>query len=76
MDWEYRIIKSNDLDSKKYSIQEVLVDSDGCMVAHSIDFIIESDNVDELEDIMNGMKDAIDKPILPELPKMDYPNSD
>ena len=41
MDWEYRIIKSNDLDSKKYSIQEVLVDSDGCMVAHSIDFIIE-----------------------------------
>ena len=64
MDWEYRIIKSNDLDSKKYSIQEVLVDSDGCMVAHSIDFIIESDNVDELENIMHGMRDSIDRPIL------------
>jgi hypothetical protein len=77
MVWEYRIIKASDEDKKSYSLQEVLLDEDGCMVAHTIDFIIESDNINEMETILNEMKEAFDKPILTEIPSIiDYDSSD
>ena len=76
MVWEYRIIKASDIDKNTYSLQEVLLDEDGCLVAHTIDFVIESNDVNKMEDILNDMKEAFDKPILPEIPNIDYDNSD
>ena len=76
MVWEYRIIKASDIDKNTYSLQEVLLDEDGCLVAHTIDFVIESNDVNKMEDILNDMKEAFDKPILPEIPSIDYDNSD
>ena len=76
MVWEYRIIKASDIDKNTYSLQETLLDEDGCLVAHTIDFVIESNDVNKMEDILNDMKEAFDKPILPEIPSVDYDNSD
>lgn len=76
MVWEYRIIKASDIDKNTYSLQEALLDEDGCLVAHTIDFVIESNDVNKMEDILNDMKEAFDKPISPEIPSVDYDNSD
>ena len=74
MKTEYRIIKTyNEDDSlNKLSLQEVYLDDDGCMVAHSIDNMIDGNNVSEMEEKINNIVSAFTKPILLELKGYDY----
>jgi len=66
--WEFRIIKSleeyNNPDDK-LSIQECLIDEDGVMVSHTIDFIVEGGTFDEMKLILKEMTKSFNKPILP-----------
>jgi len=73
MKTEYRIVKAfNEGDAdKRLSLQEVYLDDDDCMVAHTIDNIVNGDNVDEMEEKLKEMVLAFDKPILLEFRGMD-----
>ena len=73
--WEFRIIKSleeyNNPDDK-LSIQECLIDEDGVMVSHTIDFIVDGKSVDDINAKLKEMKTSLDKPILSEIRGIDY----
>ena len=70
---EYRIVKAfNEGDAdKRLSLQEVYLDDDGCMVAHTIDNIVNGDDIDEMEEKIREMVLAFNKPILLELKGFD-----
>ena len=70
---EYRIVKAfNEGDAdKRLSLQEVYLDDDDCMVAHTIDNIVNGDDVDEMEEKIREMVLAFNKPILLELKGFD-----
>ena len=74
MTTEFRIIKVYNEDDcdKKLSLQEVYLDEDGCMVAHSIDNLIDGNNIAEMEEKINDMVSAFTKPILIEFKGRDY----
>ena len=73
MKTEYRIVKAfNEGDAdKRLSLQEVYLDDDDCMVAHTIDNIVNGDDVDEMEEKIREMVLAFNKPILLELKGFD-----
>ena len=73
--WEFRIIKSleeyNNPDDK-LSIQECLIDEDGVMVSHTIDFIVDGKTKDEINEKLDEMKSSLKKPILSEIRGINY----
>ena len=73
--WEFRIIKVHDEytnPNDKLSIQECLIDEDGVMVSHTIDFIVDGKSTDEIGAKLEDMKTSLDKPILSEIRGIDY----
>jgi len=74
METEYRIIKAYNEDDSDYklSLQEAYLDDDGVMVAHTIDNIIDGDDIVEMKDKLKEMVLAFDKPILLEFKGRDY----
>ncbi len=72
MDWEYRIIKTDEDNSlTKFTVQECLFDDDGVMVAHTIDNMLDGDDISEIKDKVKEMELAFNKPILGELKGVD-----
>ena len=72
MDWEFRIIKTDEDNSlTKFSVQDCLLDSDGVLCAHSIDNMLDGDNVEEIKGKIKEMELAFNKPILGELKGID-----
>jgi len=72
MDWEYRIIKTDkDNSLTKFTVQECLLDTDGVMVAHTIDNMLDGDNISEIKEKVKEMELAFNKPILGELKGVD-----
>mgnify|MGYP004001577991 CR=1 FL=1 len=79
MNWEYRIIKTHEEykhPNDKLSIQECLMDTGGIMVSHTIDYIIDGKDIDEIKTKLKEMKSSLKKPILVEIRGIDYDNSD
>ena len=72
MDWEYRIIKTDkDNSLTKFTVQECLLDTDGVMVAHTIDNMLDGDDISEIKEKVKEMELAFNKPILGELKGVD-----
>ena len=66
MTCEFRIMKDTENEHTPYSIQEVYLDDEGeVCVAHTIDFIVEGKNLNEIRDVLKQMEESLDKPILP-----------
>ena len=57
---------------KKLSLQEIYLDEDGCMVAHTIDNLIDGDSIAEMESKIKEMVSAFSKPILIELKGVEH----
>ena len=75
MKWEFRVIKVHDeytSPNDKLSIQECLIDEDGVMVSHTIDYIVDGKDIDEINTKLKEMKSSLDKPILSEIRGIDY----
>lgn len=70
MDWEYRIIKYEEGDEIQYCIEEVMVDSDGVVQSHTIEYSPICKSVDELKDNLVAMEEALHKPILGSFPSI------
>ena len=72
MDWEYRIIKTDkDNSLTKFTVQECLLDTDGVMVSHTIDNMLDGDDISEIKEKVKEMELAFNKPILGELKGVD-----
>ena len=73
---EYRIIKHSEGNEIFYCIEECMLDKDGVMVTHTIEYSPKCDSIEELEDNFEKMKKSFDKPILGSFPsiKGDYCN--
>lgn len=73
MNCEFRIMKDTENEHTPYSIQEVYLDDEGeVCVAHTIDLIVEGKSIEEIQGILNQMKSAFDKPILPQFKDNEY----
>ena len=68
MNYEYRIIKYEDCDEVVYCIEEVMLDGDGVMGSHTIEYSPKCKSVEELKDNLEEMKKAFNKPILGSFP--------
>ena len=64
MEWEYRIIKSSEGDDEFYSVEEVMLDSDGILQSHTIELTPMCKSVDELKDTIQKIMDGLDKGIF------------
>ena len=72
MDWEYHIIKTDkDNSLTKFTVQECLLDTDGVMVAHTIDNMLDGDDISEIKEKVKEMELTFNKPILGELKGVD-----
>ena len=70
MNYEYRIIKYEEGDEVFYCIEECLLDEDGVMGSHTIEYSPKCKSVDELKDTLEEMKQSFDKPILGSFPSV------
>ena len=68
---EYRIIKHGEGDEVFYCIEECMLDEDGVMVAHTIEYSPKCDSIEELKDNLEEMKKSFDKPILGSFPPIE-----
>ena len=68
MNYEYRIIKYEEGDEVFYCIEEVMLDEDGVMGSHTIEYSPKCKSVDELKDTLEEMKQSLTKPILGSFP--------
>ena len=64
MNYEYRIIKYEEGDEEFYCIEEVMLDSDGVLQSHTIEYSPKCKSVEELKDNLEEMKKSFKKPIL------------
>jgi len=64
MEYEYRIIKHSEGDEEFFCIEEVMLDEDGVMVTHTIEYSPKCDSVEELKSNLEEMNKSFDKPIL------------
>ena len=64
MNYEYRIIKYEEGDEVFYCIEECLLDEDGVMGSHTIEYSPKCKSVEELKDNLEEMSQSFDKPIL------------
>ena len=70
MNYEYRIIKYEEGDEVFYCIEECLLDGDGVMGSHTIEYSPKCKSVEELKDNLEEMKQSFDKPILGSFPSI------
>ena len=74
MNYEYRIIKYEEGDEVFYCIEECLLDEDGVMGSHTIEYSPKCKSVEELKDTLEEMKESFKKPILGGFPTKDEYN--
>ena len=70
MNYEYRIIKYEEGDEVSYCIEECLLDEDGVMGSHTIEYSPKCKSVEELKDTLEEMKQSFTKPILGSFPSV------
>ena len=70
MNYEYRIIKYEEGDEVFYCIEECLLDTDGVLQTHTIEYSPKCKSVEELKDTLEEMKQSLDKPILGSFPSI------
>ena len=70
MNYEYRIIKHSEGDEVFYCIEECLLDEDGVMGSHTIEYSPKCKSVEELKDTLEEMKQSLSKPILGSFPSI------
>ena len=68
MKYEYRIIKHSEGDDEFFCIEEVMLDDDGVMVTHTIEYSPKCESVEELKSNLEEMSKSFDKPILGSFP--------
>ena len=70
MEYEYRIIKHSEGDEVFYCIEECMLDEDGVMLNHTIEYSPKCKSVEELKDNLEEMKQSLTKPILGSFPSV------
>ena len=70
MNYEYRIIKYEEGDEVFYCIEEVMLDSDGVLQSHTIEYSPKCKFVEELKDTLEELKQSLTKPILGSFPSI------
>ena len=68
MNYEYRIIKYEEGDEVFYCIEECLLDEDGVMGSHTIEYSPKCSSIKELQSNLEEMKQSLTKPILGSFP--------
>ena len=68
MNYEYRIIKYEEGDEVFYCIEECLLDEDGVMGSHTIEYSPKCKSITEIKDTLEEMKQSLTKPILGSFP--------
>ena len=68
MEYEYRIIKHCEGDEVFYCIEECMLDEDGVMVTHTIEYSPKCSSIKELQSNLEEMKQSLTKPILGSFP--------
>ena len=68
MNYEYRIIKYEEGDEVFYCIEECMLDTDGVMLTHTIEYSPKCKSVEELKSNLEEMKQSLTKPILGSFP--------
>ena len=64
MNYEYRIIKHSEGDEVFYCIEECMIDEDGVLQSHTIEYSPKCKSVNEIKDTLEEMKQSLTKPIL------------
>ena len=70
MEYEYRIIKHSEGDEVFYCIEECMLDEDGVMVTHTIEYSPKCSSIKELQSNLEEMKQSLSKPILGSFPSV------
>ena len=65
---EYRIIKHSEGDEEFFCIEECMLDTDGVLQTHTIEYSPKCKSVEELKDNLEEMKLSLTKPILGSFP--------
>ena len=68
MEYEYRIIKHSEGNEVFYCIEECMLDEDGVMVTHTIEYSPKCSSIKELQSNLEEMKQSLTKPILGSFP--------
>ena len=68
MNYEYRIIKYEEGDEVSYCVEECMIDEDGVMITHTIEYSPKCKSVEELKSNLEEMSKSFDKPILGSFP--------
>ena len=68
MEYEYRIIKHSEGDEEFFCIEECMLDEDGVLQTHTIEYSPKCKSVDEIKDTLEEMKQSLTKPILGSFP--------
>ena len=68
MNYEYRIIKHSEGDEEFFCIEECMLDTDGVLQTHTIEYSPKCKSVEELKDNLEEMKQSLTKPILGSFP--------
>ena len=70
MEYEYRIIKHSEGNEVFYCIEECMLDEDGVMVTHTIEYSPKCSSIKELQSNLEEMKQSLSKPILGSFPSV------
>ena len=70
MEYEYRIIKHSEGNEVFYCIEECMLDEDGVMVTHTIEYSPKCSSIKELQSNLEEMKQSLTKPILGSFPSI------
>jgi hypothetical protein len=70
MEYEYRIIKHTESDEVFYCIEECMIDEDGVIQTHTIEYSPKCKSVEELKSNLEEMGKSFDKPILGSFPSV------
>ena len=70
MEYEYRIIKHTEGNEVFFCIEEVMLDTDGVMLTHTIEYSPKCSSVEELQSNLEEMKQSLTKPILGSFPSI------
>ena len=68
MEYEYRIIKHTEGNEVFFCIEEVMLDTDGVMLTHTIEYSPKCSSIKELQSNLEEMKQSLTKPILGSFP--------
>ena len=70
MNYEYRIIKYEEGDEVFYCIEECMIDEDGVLLNHTIEYSPKCKSVEELKSNLEEMGKSFNKPILGSFPSV------